>query len=375
MTDVRTMGFTDVRATNLAVVLRHLRTNGPSSRAAIAASTGLNKATVSSLTGDLIGHRLLRETGASGNRIGRPGTSLSLDGSAYAAIGIQAGAGSLTALAIDFAGERLVRWQRTVEKRPETAIIALAQRVATRVRQQGRTVLGLTVGVPGLVDEKGVLVEHNLDLKALLAGSLRQPGLVVTVANQATLAAIAERPADNAVVVTGTAGIEAGLIIDGRPLHGARGFTGQIGRFTLGPAGSPTLNDRAGVEPLVRRALTGFDPESLTDLGPAVEQVAVQARAGDAAVLAALADTGRYLGQGVAMLANLTDPSVIVLGDHYAALGEWLIPAAETALAAHLLAPNGARIVASELGLHAAALGGAMSHLDRVDRGSLPKSV
>jgi hypothetical protein len=46
--------FADVRATNLAVVLRFVRENAPCSRADIAASTGLNKATVSSLVADLI---------------------------------------------------------------------------------------------------------------------------------------------------------------------------------------------------------------------------------------------------------------------------------------------------------------------------------
>ncbi|MEU8237570.1 ROK family transcriptional regulator [Actinoplanes missouriensis] len=411
MTDVRTMGFTDVRATNLAVVLRHLRTNGPSSRAAIAASTGLNKATVSSLTSDLIDQRLLRETGASGNRIGRPGTALTLDGSAFAAIGLQVAADRITALAVDFAGDQLLLWHRAFASPPEaagpgraiSAIIALAQRAATRVRQQGRSVLGMTIAVPGLVDDRGVvrlspaLGWSDVDLRGPVAGSLRQPDLIVTVSHQATLAALAERQAvlaapaaasaptailerqratlseDNLVVVTGAAGIEAGIVANGRPLHGARGFTGQIGRFTLGPAGSPTLHDLAGIEPLVRRALPGFDPESLTDLGPSVEQIAALARSGDAGVLAALRDTGRHLGQGLAILANVADPSVIVLGDHYATLAEWLIPPAEAELAGHTLAPGGVRVVASELGLHAAALGGALSHLDRVDNGrSIP---
>ncbi|MEU4560286.1 ROK family protein [Actinoplanes sp. NPDC023936] len=390
MTDVRTMGFTDVRATNLAVVLRHLRTSGPSSRAAIAASTGLNKATVSSLTSDLIDQRLLRETGASGNRIGRPGTALTLDGSAYAAIGLQVAADRITALALDFAGDQLLLWHRAFASPPEaagpgraiSAIIALAQRAATRVRQQGRSVLGLTIAVPGLVDDRGTvrlspaLGWSDLDLRGPVAGSLRQPDLVVTVSHQASLAALAERDRaaeDNLVVVTGAAGIEAGIVVDGRPLHGARGFTGQIGRLTLGPAGSPTLHDLAGVEPLVRRALPGFDTESLADLGPAVEQVAVLARSGDAGVLAALRDTGRHLGQGLAILANVADPAVIMLGDHYATLAEWLIPTAEAEVAGHTLAPDGVRVVASELGLHAAALGGALSHLDRVDHGrSIP---
>ena len=80
--------FADVRATNLAVVLRYVRGHVPCSRADIAAATGLNKATVSSLVADLIDRRLLRETGLTENRIGRPATMLVLDGSPYAAIGL-----------------------------------------------------------------------------------------------------------------------------------------------------------------------------------------------------------------------------------------------------------------------------------------------
>src|SRR5690242_140606 len=72
--------FSDVRATNLAVVLGYVRANAPCSRADIAASTGLNKATVSSLVGELIDRRLLRETGLTERRIGRPATMIVVDG-------------------------------------------------------------------------------------------------------------------------------------------------------------------------------------------------------------------------------------------------------------------------------------------------------
>ncbi|WP_436523059.1 ROK family transcriptional regulator [Actinoplanes sp. HUAS TT8] len=355
--------FADVRTTNLAVVLRHLRAHGPSSRAAIAASTGLTKATVSSLTGDLIGHRLLRETGLSGNRIGRPATVLALDGSAYASIGIQISPGQLTALAVDYSGDQLLLWHRAFEPhRLDAEVVALAQRAASRVRQQGRHLLGLTVATP------------SPELRELVAGSLRQKDLVVTVAHHAALAAVAEQrrggdAGGDLAYVSSFCGVEAGLILDGNLLRG-----GRLGSFTLGPAGSPTLRDQAGIEALVKRALPDFDPAALADLGPAVEQVVIRARSGDAATLAALAHTGGYLGQGLAVLTNLVSPDVLVLGDHFATLADWLIPAATAELARHGNAPQ-ARVVASRLGLHAAALGGAVSHLDQVDTGRIPQPV
>ena len=105
--------FADVRATNLAVgAAATSAPHAPCSRADIAASTGLNKATVSSLVADLHRRRLVRETGLTENRIGRPATMLVLDGSPYAAIGLEISADHLTAVAVDLAGERLLSWRR-----------------------------------------------------------------------------------------------------------------------------------------------------------------------------------------------------------------------------------------------------------------------
>src|SRR5262252_315786 len=106
------VGFTDVRATNLAVVLGYVRAHAPCSRADIAAATGLNKATVSSLVGELIGRRLLRETGLTERRIGRPATMIVLDGSPYAALGLSVSADHITVVAMDLAGEQLLSWRR-----------------------------------------------------------------------------------------------------------------------------------------------------------------------------------------------------------------------------------------------------------------------
>ena len=95
----------DVRTTNLAVVLRYVRTHAPCSRADIAASTGLNKATVSSLVTDLLDRRLLRETGHD-REPDRPARRDADPASApYAAIGLEVAADHLTAVAVDLAGD------------------------------------------------------------------------------------------------------------------------------------------------------------------------------------------------------------------------------------------------------------------------------
>lgn len=97
--DRPTADLGDVRVTNRAAVLRHVRRHAPCSRADVAAHTGLNKATVSSLVAELIEHGLLRETGLTENRVGRPATMLVLDGSRYVGLGLRVGADELVAVA------------------------------------------------------------------------------------------------------------------------------------------------------------------------------------------------------------------------------------------------------------------------------------
>lgn len=389
--------FTDVRATNAAVVLRYARANAPCSRADIAAATGLNKATVSSLVADLIDRRLLRETGLSEHRVGRPATMLVLDGSPYAAIGLEVNAGHLTAVAIDLAGTQVLSWRRSfngLDSNPGQAaavIAALGKRAVNRLAKDGRKVLGLTVGVPGLVDAKGsVRLAPNLgwrdvDLREKVIRALGDPDYPVNVDNDANLAVMAEARygsvagTRNLVYLTGEVGVGAGIISDGRLVRGARGFPGEIGHLTVDTTGRPCgcgrrgcLEAVAGIGALVAAAAPDLGEVSVLELE--VTEVARRAQAGDAIALAALEEAGRALGHGVSILANLVDPEVVLLGGHFVPLAQWLLPAAEAEAKARSIDPDQAiRIVPSVLGLGAAATGGAAVVLTEVDAGNLPE--
>ncbi|NES13622.1 MULTISPECIES: ROK family transcriptional regulator [Micromonospora] len=390
----------DVRVANRAVVLRHVRLHAPCSRADIAAHTGLNKATVSSLVTELIDRRLLRETGLTENRVGRPATMLALDGAPYAGLGLQIGADELVVVAVDVGGNRLLTWRRAFAAATAApgqtgqALAALARRAINRVTGQGRTVLGLTVGVPGLVDADGgvplapALGWRDVPLAAELRRALRDPGFTVGVDTDANLAVLAEQRhgayAGNADLVhlTGGVAVAAGLVSGGQLLRGGRGFAGEVGHVPLDPAGPPCACGRrgclaalTGVDAVVRRVLPDAGQGGpVTDYLPEIDRIQALARAGDDPTLAGLAEVGRHLGHGVSVLANLLDPQVVVVGGHFAALAPWLLPAARAELAARTLAPQagGCRLEASTLGSAASALGGATAALATVEAGRLP---
>lgn len=388
----------DVRVANRAVVLRHVRLHAPCSRADIAARTGLNKATVSSLVTELIDRRLLRETGLTENRVGRPATMLVLDGEPYAALGAQIGADELVVLAVDLGGNRLLTWRRAFAAGASSptdtinALAALARRAVGRVTAQGRTVLGLTVAIPGLVDAAGTaplataLGWRDVPVAAELRAALRDPGFAVDVDTDANLAVLAEQRhggyagTADLVHLAGGAAVGAGVIAGGRLLRGSRGFAGGIGHVGLDDAGPACecgrrgcLTALTGLPAVVHRLLPDADGP-VTDYLPELERIQVLARSGDAAVLAGLAAIGRDLGRGAAVLANLLNPEAVVLGGHFATLAPWLLPAARSELAARTHAPGagGCRLDASTLGPTAAALGGATAALSTVESGRLP---
>jgi predicted NBD/HSP70 family sugar kinase len=397
--DPRPTDLGDVRIANRAVVLRHVRVHAPCSRADIAAHTGLNKATVSSLVTELIERRLVRETGLTENRIGRPATMLVLDGEPYAALGMEIRVDELVVVATDLAGNRVLTWRRAFAAASASptetvrALATLARRAIGRVTGQGRAVLGLTVGVPGLVDAAGgvplslALGWRDVPLAAQLRAALRDPGFAVAVENAANLAVLAEQRhgthagAANLVHLTGGVGIGAGVLADGRLLRGGRGFAGELGHLTLDPAGptcacgrSGCLEALAGLPAVVRRLLPDtVDDGPVTDFLPEIERIRALARQDDPTVLAGLTEIGRHLGHGVALLANLVDPEAVLVGGHFAALGPWLLPAAQAELAARTFAPEagGCRLDASTLDV-AAALGGATVALAAVENGLLP---
>ncbi|MFF3440396.1 ROK family protein [Streptosporangium sp. NPDC002721] len=394
-TDPRPADFADVRATNLAVVLRFVRAHAPCSRADIAASTGLNKATVSSLVADLIDRRLVRETGLTENRVGRPATMLVLDGSPYAAIGIEVNVDYVTAVAVDLSGEKLLSWRRSFPGAAGTAgqamatVAGIVRRVVTRMAKEERQVLGLTVGVPGLIGTDGtVRIAPNLgwrdaDLCGDLTKALRDPGFPVQVDNDANLAALAEHRfgphagTANLVYLTGEIGVGAGVILDGRLRRGGQGFGGEIGHIQLDPFGAECRCGRLGCLEAVAGIGAVLEHAAISPAEVEVEldEVVRLARAGDARTLAVLSSVGHNLGKGVALMTNLLNPEVIILGGYYVPLAPWLLPSVEAETRGRTIAPEagGCEIVASTLGYGAAALGGAARVLDSVDSGHLPR--
>lgn len=134
-----------------------------------------------------------------------------------------------------------------------------------------------------------------------------------------------------AVVVALGTGIGAALLIDGRLYRGAYGVAPELGHLQVVPDGRPCPCGKRGcwerycsgtalvdtaVEMLASApgrsqlaAGVAADPGSLTG-----RRIAGAAQDGDPLAVAAVADFARWLGLGLAMVADIYDPEIIVIG-------------------------------------------------------------
>lgn len=386
----------DVRRNNLEVVLRHLAYVGPDSRAAIAARTGLTRATVSRLVGDLISMGLVREGARlDAGRAGRPSTSLELAGQHVLAVGAEVNVDYLAVLVLDLAGREVLREERpfdSVAAGPAAAITGLTELCRATLRAIARrplarplAVSGLAVAVPGLVDlETGVVAEApNLHWRDVaVAEPLRRRLRLeapVHVGNDANYAALAEYRVGgcagtaNLVYITGEVGIGGGIVSAGQLLLGRRGFGGEIGHMRVDPDGPLCGCGRRGcweavigLSALLRSS--GLDDPDGGSPRIRFDRLLRGARSGDPRILAVLERLGTDIGHGSANLANVLDPDVIILGGYFVDVEQWILPSAQRALEAGLLGAQRSRprVVASALGYTAPALGGALHAMDRV---------
>jgi predicted NBD/HSP70 family sugar kinase len=390
-----------VRRHNLGLVLRHVAEQGARSRARIAAETGLNKTTVSSLAAELIERGLLREAGLENPRAaGRPGLRLELSGDSVAALGLEINVDYLAACATDLAGR--IRHRAFVlcdnHGRPPERVIGdlatLANGALDVLASQGLEPVGATVALPGLVDlaQETLLIAPNLGwtetaVATLLGERLGDRVLPIRIGNDADLGALGElwdgvgRQLSDFVFVYGAIGVGAGLVVGGELFRGSSGFGGELGHVTVNRDGqrcacgnAGCLELYAGQNALLRRV--GMTPPTPGD-GTVrwATLLAERARAGDADVLEALAEVAGWLSIGLGSLVNLFNPSAIVLGGYFAPLAEWLVEGVEREVGVHVLGSrwSSCRVLVSRLGEDAAIRGAAALVLHEVlaDPGSV----
>lgn len=268
------------------------------------------------------------------------------------AVGVDIG-GTTVKMGIFHADGRLLdKWEipTRVEKNGKNILSDIEAAVTGRLKKADiRTddVCGIGLGVPGPVGEDGTVYKcANLGWGICNpAEEMRKlTSIPVKTANDANAAALGEmwqgsaKGCQNVVMVTLGTGIGSGIIIGGRILSGANGSAGEIGHINVneeetdvcGCGRRGCMEQFASANGIVRvtRRYLAMKPEigsALRSKDFTCKDIFDEAAAGDVIADTMVSEAGYVIGKGLAIVANVVNPEVFVIGGGVSGAGDILL--------------------------------------------------
>ena len=335
------MAFGHQREQGRHILLREIERRGPIPRIDLSQNTGISRATVTTVTAELLRDGLIEEIprdteSATGMKRGRPRVDLKIASGAHLVAGIKVSGHSISLMLVDFEGTQIAELEVPFLDGP-TSSIGLTEQIAyalddltALVGKAVHDLSGIGVGLAGVVDAANGTVywspslkERNINLRDKLNLKL---GVPTFLDNDANLVAMAEktfglgRDHSDFIVVTIESGVGMGLVINGQIYRGTRGCGAEFGHTKVQLEGALCRCGQRGCleayvadYALVREAASiGF-----LDLDQPIEnhvsRLLTAAKDGDPTAKTIVDRAGRMFALGLANLVNVFDPQLIIL--------------------------------------------------------------
>lgn len=265
--------------------------------------------------------------------------------------GVDVGGTTVKIGLLDTQGEIIEKWEIVTRKENNGELILpdIADALLNKLKERGidkSEVEGIGVGVPGPVDDNGVIHvavnlgwgEFNVNEKLTAL-----TGIKSMAGNDANVAALGEmwkgggKGYDSIVMVTLGTGVGGGIIINGKMLAGTTGAGGEIGHMHIednetkacGCGNKGCLEQYAsatGISNIAKKMLAEYKGATvLTEADTSAKAVFDGVKAGDELCKEVANEFGRYLGKGLAIIASTINPEAFVIGGGVSKAGNILI--------------------------------------------------
>jgi len=329
------------RDINRRILLSLIRKHQPVSRADLSRHSGLQRSTVSSITGELISERWVTEGAVHDLPRGRKPTFLHLNAMRSGIFGINVRPFTTNLALADWEGHFLVQETLPTPASPDEFVGQISRRIrALKKLHPQMSYEGLGVSLPGRIDPytQRFVFAPNLgwarerkDLKQQLEA---KTGLVVELENEANACALSEfwfgdheEGVRNIIAVAVSEGIGVGMVLNGQLVRGPSGLAGEFGHVTIHDNGPECACGNHGCWEVFgsNSAALRFYREKTPRLernGPAssriptaaeFEELLVLAERGDSLAGEAIEEMAHHLGSGIALLVTGLAPDLIVV--------------------------------------------------------------
>ena len=335
LANVKAAGHDMLRLVNRRILLSILSDRQPISRAEIAKITGLNKATISTITGELLKDRCIIEQGSGRTTPigGKPPTPLRLNALRFGLFGVDIRAEETILALSDFNNRLIARLSFETANDAGTFLSKISKEIM-KLRTKHNDFIefaGIGVSLPGLVDSNRgeflisvVLPWRDVPVVQLLG---KATGLPVVIDNSARCSALAEiwhskaqyANVRNLLYVGVITGLACGVVIDGGLYRGGNNTAGQFGHIPIDLGGPECRCGQRGCWDLYASDKATLARYHKTRGASGKRQITMRnlmerVDSGDPAATEAVRETARYLGIGITGLINGLDPEVVVIG-------------------------------------------------------------
>lgn len=381
--------LTDKERKNLAI-LEVVRKNGPISRTDISKLTELNIVTVSNYVNHYIKKGLVVEGDLDESTGGRKPVLVELNPKAGYIVGVGLNMMSMVGVLVDLEINVVTELKR--ERLPDNSeqviqqMVDLAAEIIQKAEIDKSRIVGVGVGVPGIIDERGRTIrwpqslgDKDISICTSIKDTFEKKlGIPAFVENDANAAVLGEKwlglDRDVRHMVYMFSGVGCGILINEEIYRGATGAAGelgitsmratrdftqkiatQLGRWEMDIGMVRHARERLdkGEPSLIKDYVKGdLDKISFKDIVRAVKEK-------DALAIKVAEQAGQDLGRKIAFIVNLLNPEVVVIGGGIEDCGAALLDAVKSTVKEWAVeeAATQVKVIPSAFGENAVALG------------------
>ncbi|EHN68605.1 ROK family protein [Aliivibrio fischeri] len=312
---------------------------GPISRIDLSKESNLAPASITKITRELLDAHLIKETQVQeANSRGRPAIGLEVDNEGWQFLSLRLGRGYLTIALHSLGGEQIIEERQLIKEIEQDELLAKLLNEINVFFQKHSKILGritsIAVSLPGLViSSQGLIIQMpHYNVKNLPLGPkiYESTGLPVFIGNDTRSWALAEKlfgnskNIDNSILVSIHHGVGAGIIMNGEVLQGRTGNIGEMGHIKINKLGArchcgntgclETVASAKAIRDQVKNLINNGHQTVLKDQTITIENICLAANQGDVLAKQVITELGHNLGEAIAIMVNLFNPEMILIG-------------------------------------------------------------
>ena len=316
------------RRINRDILLELIRSDQPISRAELSRRSGLQRSTVSQITEQLLRERWICEVPGVSSGRGRRPKIIRLN-ETLAALAVDIHPKQATYAIVDLNGKLVAKSTSPLTRDPKSSLRLILEHLQRLRANSSAEIAGIGISVPGRVDPRNdrLIFAPNLrwpdvDLKSRIEAEMEMP---VYVGNAATACLLAELTFNHnvgnldAVLVTTSEGVGAGIFANGSIILGHHGMAGEFGHIPLDPNGPECACGRKGcweVFASCRAALRYYRELQPHDGAVTFSELLNLLEDGNRFAEEAIERQAYYIGYGMRLIIASLAPSIIyIAGD------------------------------------------------------------